>query len=171
MFTKTIMILRTTMLLLMQCLLATTSLAAPSPLDKLLSQSTPPAGVVFEIADRDPRALDLMLPWVKQAAQQLKARFPGLPMALVTHGQEMFALQSESRDQHATAHQLVQSISRDEGIAVHVCEIYAGWRGIAPEAFPDYVDVAPSGPAQIRNYEALDYVRVVVPKAPSLQPR
>ena len=145
--------------------------AAPLTLDELLARPTAPAGVVFEIVDRDPGALEVALPWVKQAAQRLKARHPGLPMALVTHGQEMFALQTGMRAGNEAIHQIAQSLSRDDGIPVHVCETYAGWRGVAPENFPAYVDVAPSGPSQIRNYEALDYVRLVVPRSAALKVR
>ena len=140
-------------------------------LEGMLAQSSAPAGVVFEIVDRDPRALEVALPWVKQAAQRLKSRFPGLPMALVTHGQEMFALKGDARSANAAIHQLAESLSRDEGIPVHVCETYAGTRGLAAEDFPAYIDVAPEGPAQIRNYEALDYVRIVVPRAAVLKRR
>lgn len=138
-------------------------------LDALLARGAAPPGVVFEIVDRDPQALEHALPWVKRAAQRLKARFPGVPMALVAHGQEMFALQTAQREGNATTHRLAESLVRDEGIPLHVCETHAGWRGVAPEAFPDYVDVAPAGPAQIRNYEALDYVRLVVPRTATLK--
>ena len=147
------------------------SVAAPATLDELLARPVAPPGVVFEIVDRDPGALEVALPWVKQAAQRLKARHPGLPMALVTHGQEMFALQTGMRAGNEAIHQIAQSLSRDDGIPVHVCETYAGWRGVAPENFPAYVDVAPSGPSQIRNYEALDYVRLVVPRSAALKAR
>ena len=151
--------------------LAGPAAAAPLTLDELLARPVAPPGVVFEIVDSDPRALEVALPWVKQAAQQLKARHPGVPMALVTHGQEMFALQTNTRDGNAAIHQMVESLSRDSGMPVHVCETYAGMRGLAAEDFPDYVDVAPAGPAQIRNYEALDYVRLVVPRAAALRKR
>ena len=147
------------------------AVAAPLTLDALLSRQVAPPGVVFEIVDRDPGALDVALPWVKQAAKRLKTRFPGLPMALVTHGQEMFALQTGKRADNLAVHQIVESLSRDEGIPVHVCETYAGRRGLAVEDFPAYVNVAPEGPAQIRNYEALDYVRLVVPRAAALKTR
>lgn len=147
------------------------ALASPVTLDALLKRQVAPPGVVFEIVDRDPGALDVALPWVKQAAKRLKARFPGLPMALVTHGQEMFALQSEKRAGNQAAHKIVESLSRDDGIPVHVCETYATMRGLAVEDFPAYVDVAAEGPAQIRNYEALDYVRLVVPRAAVLKAR
>lgn len=145
--------------------------AAPLTLDELLARPAPPPGVVFEIVDRDPHALEVTLPWVKQAAQRLRARFPAVPMALVTHGQEMFALQARGRESNPAIHQLAQSLSREEGIPVHVCETYAGWRGLAAEDFPAYIDVAPSGPAQIRSYEALDYVRLVVPRAAVMKTR
>ena len=144
--------------------------AAPLTLDELLARPEAPHGVVFEIVDRDPRALDVALPWVKQAAQQLRARFPALPMALVTHGQEMFALQTTGRTDNPAVHQIAETLSRD-GIPVHVCETYAGWRGVGAENFPKYIDVAPAGPTQIHNYEALDYVRLVVPKAAVLKMR
>ena len=145
--------------------------AATATLDELLARPSPPPGVVFEIVDRDPGALELALPWVKDAAARLKARHPGVPMALVTHGQEMFALQASQRGGNQKIHQLAESLSREQGIPVHVCETYAGWRGLATEHFPAYIDVAPSGPSQIRNYEMLDYVRVVVPRTSVLRAR
>lgn len=145
--------------------LASPALAATATVDELLARPAAPAGVVFEIVDRDPGALEFALPWVKDAAARLKARHPGLPMALVTHGQEMFALQASQRADNPKVHQLAESLSREQGIPVHVCETYAGWRGLAAEHFPAYIDVAPSGPSQIRNYEMLDYVRVVVPRS------
>lgn len=165
------MLLRLSLLVSGLLLLAGLAHAAPNPLDALLARPAAPPGVVFEIVDRDPRALELALPWVRQAAQRLKARFPELPMALVTHGQEMFALQGQSQEANPGIHQLAERLSRDDGIPVHVCGTYAGWRGLAAEDFPDYIDVAATGPVQIRNYEALDWVRVVVPKAAVLRPR
>lgn len=150
-------------------LVSPSAFASPPTLEALLSRKTAPPGVVFEIVDSDPKALDFALPWVKQTAQRLKARFPTMPMALVTHGQEMFALQTQKRAGNETIHQLAQSLSRDDGIQVHVCETYANRRGLATEDFPAYVDVAPEGPAQIRNYEALDYVRLVVPRVAVLK--
>ena len=149
---------------------STPALAAPLTLETLLARTEAPHGVVFEIVDRDPRALEVGLPWVKQAAQKLKARFPALPMALVTHGQEMFALQTNKQADAPAVHQIAESLSKD-GIPVHVCETFAGWRGVGAENFPAYIDVAPAGPTQIHNYEALDYVRLVVPKAAVLKVR
>lgn len=161
-------LLRAVLLMLIPWLLMGSVAANSLTLEQLLAKPTPPAGVVFEIVDRDPQALELALPWVKQAAERLEERFPGVPMALVTHGQEMFALQEKDKAKNAALHQQVQGLKR-EGIPVHVCETYASWKGVAPEAFPSYIDVAPSGPAQINNYIALDYQRLIVPKASLLR--
>ena len=162
-------LLRAVLPMLFSWLLMGAASASSLTLDELLAQGKPPAGVVFEIVDRDPQALQFALPWVKQAAEKLEERFPGVPMALVTHGQEMFALQEKDKEKNAALHQQVQSLKRDKGIPVHVCETYASWKGVAPEAFPSYIDVAPSGPAQINNYIALDYQRLIVPKASLLR--
>jgi len=162
-------LLRAVVLLLFPWLLTTMAVASSLTLEQLLAKPTPPAGVVFEIVDRDPQALEFALPWVRQAAEKIEERFPGVPMALVTHGQEMFALQEKDRQRNAALHEQVQSLKRDRNIPVHVCETYAGWKGVAPEAFPSYIDVAPSGPAQINNYIALDYQRLVVPRAALLR--
>lgn len=163
------MILLRAVLLLVFSLPAGAAAAASPMLDVLLAGSERPAGVVFEIVDRDPQALEVALPWVRQAAERIEARFPGVPMALVSHRQEMFALQDKDKTRNAALHQQVQSLKRDSNLSVHVCETHAGWKGVAPEAFPSYIDVAPSGPAQINNYIALDYQRVVVPSAAALR--
>jgi intracellular sulfur oxidation DsrE/DsrF family protein len=147
-------LLRATLLGLFPWLLMGLASANSLKLEEVLARTEPPAGAVFEI---------------KQASARIRQRFPGVPMALVTHGQEMFALQSNSKERNAAVHEQVQSLSRDQGIPVHVCETYAGWKGLGPEAFPSYVDVAPSGPSQINNYVALDYLRLVVPKASILR--
>jgi intracellular sulfur oxidation DsrE/DsrF family protein len=162
-------LLRLVLLMLFPWWLAGAAADSAGTLEQLLARSSAPPGVVFEIVDRDPQALEFALPWVSRAAEQLEERFPGLPMALVTHGQEMFALQDKHKEKNAAVHEQVQSLKRDKGMPVHVCETYAGWRGLGPEAFPSYVDVAPSGPSQVNNYLALDYVRLVVPKAAVLR--
>jgi hypothetical protein len=39
----------------------------------------------------------------------------------------------------------------------HVCGTYAAMSDIAPSEFPDYVDVAPFGPAEIQNYRLMEF--------------
>jgi intracellular sulfur oxidation DsrE/DsrF family protein len=129
----------------------------------ILQMDTAPEGVVFEVlAAKD--GLTWAIPRVKQFSDQLRQRFPGLPIAVVSHGREQFALQSINAPQYAGVHKQVQSLVGDDEIRVHVCGTYAEWKGVSPEEFPDYVDVAAEGPTQIRSYQELGYIKVVIAK-------
>lgn len=137
--------------------------AAAEPSDvavrRLTAQTKPPPGVVFEIVSANEDRLDSAIPVVSRHARELRKRFPKLPIAVVTHGGEMFALQADRRAERQAVHSGVEALKKD-AIPVHVCETYAGMRGLSAEAFPAYVDVAPSGPSQIKSYLGLDYVLI-----------
>ncbi|MCL6556997.1 MAG: DsrE family protein [Burkholderiales bacterium] len=129
---------------------------------RLLAAERAPAGVVFEIVTADSHALAWAVPWVAEQARRLRGRFPGLPIAVVSHGREMFALTGEQRTAQPELHAGVQKLVQEEGIALHVCETHAGWRGVAAEAFPEYVNVSAAGPVQVQDYLALGYVLVKI---------
>jgi sulfur relay (sulfurtransferase) complex TusBCD TusD component (DsrE family) len=74
----------------------------------------------------------------------------------------MFALTGEQRTAQPELHAGVQKLVQEEGIALHVCETHAGWRGVAAEAFPEYVNVSAAGPVQVQDYLALGYVLVKI---------
>ncbi len=74
-------------------------------------------------------------------------------------GNEQFALTTENESKFPLLHQGVRDLG-ESGVDVHVCETFASWSNVTADAFPDYVDVAPSGPAQINNYVAMGYLLV-----------
>jgi intracellular sulfur oxidation DsrE/DsrF family protein len=129
-------------------------------LSRLLNQNEAPEGVVFEIVTGDQDALDWAIPRTRHYIEQLRHRFPDLPIAVVTHGQEMFTLQKNNEYGSQAVHQQVKSLVEQQHVTLHVCGTYAGWKGLAEEDFPDYVDVAAAGPAQINDYLALGYVKI-----------
>jgi intracellular sulfur oxidation DsrE/DsrF family protein len=129
---------------------------AATTLEQVLSAPEPPSGVVFEIVEGDEGALQALMPQVHRAIARLRERFPGVDIAIVSHGGEQFSLQAKRAEEYPELHREVQSLVADE-VPVHVCGVHAGWYGVEPEDFPDYVDVAASGPAQIRQYEALGF--------------
>ncbi len=137
------------------------ALAGEIDLDRLLNAGTAPEGVVFEIVTGDEDALEWALPRVKRAIDRLRQRFPQLPIAVVTHGEEMFALETSVRDSYTGVHDTVRSLLADN-VTVHACGTFAGWRGLAEEHFPDYVNLSAAGPAQINDYRALGYMVIVV---------
>ena len=129
--------------------------------DELLKLEEAPPGVVFEIVAWQDDFLEQALPLVRQDIARLRERFPDLEFAVVSHGSEQFALLKDERYTFESAHAVTKSLVADD-VPVHVCGTHANWRQVSEEDFPDYVDVAASGPAQINDYLALDYVLVRV---------
>ena len=143
-------------------LFASSGLAqANDTVEELLARTEPPDGVVFEIVEADETALEDLLPEVRMAIEKIRARFPGTEFAVVSHGREEFALQTQYQGEHAEIHQQVQSLVA-ENVPVHVCETHAGWYGVSAEDFPDYVNVAPTGPGQVRLYQELGYELIII---------
>jgi intracellular sulfur oxidation DsrE/DsrF family protein len=124
--------------------------------DHILSQKQPPAGLVFEIVSDDEDFLEVLLPELSSVIHSIRDKFPELPIAIVSHGKEQFALTRSNEDIEKNTHSLAREFV-DDGIDIHVCGTHAGWYGIAPEDFPDYVDVSPAGPTQIDDYEEMGY--------------
>lgn len=137
--------------------------AYASDIDELLKYDERPAGVVIEIVSGDPDLLEELLPEVQDAIQRLHKQYPGLPIAIVSHGQELFLLTRENQSNAPEVHSIVKQLTSDNNVDVHVCGTYAGWKGVSETAFPDYVDVTHAGPAQINNYEELDYELITLP--------
>lgn len=143
--------------------------AAQSEIDRLLKLAKAPAGVVFEIVSGQDDALAWALPQVQQQAGRLRARFPGLPIAVVSHGREQFALTEANRDRYAVVHSRVRQI-REQDIDVQVCGTHASWRNLNAEDFPDYVGVVSTAPSAIAKYREFGYELVVVRAPPNQRP-
>lgn len=129
----------------------------------IIQNEKAPEGVVFEIlASRN--GLQWAIPRIKDFSSQLRKRFPNIAIAVVSHGNEQFALQSKYSTKYSSVHKQVRGLVNDDDIKIHVCGTFAEWRGVSPEEFPDYIDVSAEGPAQIHDYEALGYITVVLSK-------
>lgn len=136
--------------------------ASPSSeVDTLLARSAPPPGVLFEVVSGDETVLGRILPVVRQHATRLRERFPGLDVALITHGSEQFSLLTENRSRYAAVHELVAAFESEDEIPVHVCGNHASWRDKGKQDFPDYVDVASSASDRIRRYREAGFVVIV----------
>jgi len=139
-----------------------------SPIDPVLQAKQTPPGVVFEIATGKSDSLTWALPLVKQYIGQIRQRFPDVHIAVVTHGREMFALQNQNTDNSAApVKSLTQQLVSD-GVSLHVCGTYAARRGLSEEDFPEYVNVAAAGPAQINDYIAVGYMHIRIKRPAKL---
>lgn len=150
-----------TFILLLVNIVCLSPACASSPIDPVLTAEQAPPGVVFEIATGKSDSLNWALPQIKTYIAQIRQRFPEIPIAIVTHGREMFALQNNKRNTATPVHQLTQELVRD-GVNLHVCGTYAGYKGLSEEDFPEYVNVAAAGPAQINDYVAVGYLRIEI---------
>ncbi len=129
---------------------------------QLVAASEAPPGVVFEIVSRQKDFLDWALPEARAMSRRLRQRFPELAIAVVSHGREQFALMQARQAQKPQVHSLVQALTGEENVDVHVCGTFAEMNDVAAEAFPDYVNVAAAGPAQINDYKKLGYVHIKI---------
>lgn len=126
-------------------------------LDEILALKEAPTGVVVEVMKPGAAELQALLPEIEDAAHRIRKRFPGLPVAVVSHGSEQFALTKKSLKKYNALESGVKNLV-DTDIDVHVCATHASWYGITPEDYPDFIDVSPTGPAQINDYVNLGYV-------------
>lgn len=137
-------------------LLVHTGVAA-TPLEQLLSGARPPGVVIEVVGVAD--GLRAGLPQLRSAITRIRERFPDIDIAVVSHGREQFALLAQATE-FADIQQGMRALIEDTQVNVHVCGANAERAGISPEEFVSFVDVAAHGPIQIRDYEALGYVRL-----------
>lgn len=130
-------------------------------IEQLLQNDTAPDGVVFELIGNGGDYLKSALQRVSDYSERLRATFPELDIAVVSHGIEQFAFKSSQAKDNAASHLFAQQFL-EKDIPVHVCETHAGWLGVTAEDFPEYINVAPSGPAQINQYRELGYELVII---------
>lgn len=129
---------------------------------ELLTQKETPDGVVFElIGSENNDYLPNALKKIEDYKKQLQVKFPTIEIAVVSHGSEQFELTKMKASKSKKSHTLVQRLVAAD-IPVHICETHASWRGVTPEDFPDYITPSPQGPEQIRQYQELGYILVVV---------
>lgn len=136
--------------------------SADQRVEALLRGAEAPPGVVFEVVTGDEEALVSAIPRVRKLARRLRERFPGLDVAVVSHGREQFALLDTAASSYPDLHAQVQALTDQESIDVHVCGAHASWYDHVVEDFPTFVDVAPSAPARINDYRDLGYVVIEV---------
>ena len=129
-------------------------------IEKILSLQKAPTGIVFEVVTGTNNSLEWALPEIQDYIKEIHARFPNVDIAIVTHGDEQFALKTSNKKKYKKVHSLTQQLVQGDNIQLHVCGTYAGMKNVTEEEFPDYVDVTAAGPATINDYIALGYILI-----------
>ena len=128
---------------------------------KLLAQKTAPVGVVFEVVSWEEDYLKTALDAIEGYQKQLKAKFPDIKLAIVTHGNEQFSLTEANKKKYKDTHKQVQRITETE-VPVLICAAHAGMRAVDVKAFPKYVSISARAPEEIANYQSLGYVLIIL---------
>lgn len=131
--------------------------------NRILNLKQQPEGVVFEIVT-SASGLKWAIPKVRSYAKSLRNKWPKINIAVVSHGNEQFALTKTKQSKFKQVHKQVKNLTGNLNIPVHICQTYADMNGVSPEAFPKYVNVSTSGPGEIKNYLEFGYVLVKVTK-------
>ncbi len=131
--------------------------------DRLLTANRDPDGVVFELMAWEDNTWDWASPMIAAFTRQLRQKYPGIDIAIVSHGAELFDLALNRNNAAQPAIKMLETLS-DQNIAIYVCGNYASFKGLGVDDFLPFVDVAPSGPAQLEDYLKLGFEPVLLEK-------
>jgi len=132
--------------------------------NRLIQANNEPVGVVFELIESDKRTWTWAAPMIKDLKDQLKAKYPDIEIAVVSHGREQFQLTKKRAKRQKAAISILEDLVRKEDVGLHVCGTHSSWYDIPTSSYIDIVDVAVSGPAKINDYINLDYQLIILKK-------
>ncbi len=132
-------------------------------INRLLNAEQAPDGVVFELISWDDKTWQWAAPMIADLRRQLQQKFPGIDVAVVSHGGEQFQLTKAAAPQQPQAIAQLQSLT-DDGVNLHVCGTHSYWNDVEESAYLDMVNVSPSGPAQVNDYIKLGYTHILLRK-------
>lgn len=114
-------------------------------------------GIVFTIYESDESSLTYIMPRLLYYVSLIKKKLNDLPVAVVSHGDEMLALTLENKDYYPEVHKNAKKLVNLFNVYFHVCGSFARLNDLEIQDFPDYVDVVPFGPSQINDYRSLGF--------------
>lgn len=130
-------------------------------INRLLQMKESPDGVVFELISWDEHTWQWAAPMITDLRNQLKAKFPDIDVAIVSHGGEQFQLTKARQQEQPEAIAQLADLTED-GVNLHVCGTHSSWKDVPDTAYIDIADVSPSGPAQINDYIKLGYRHILL---------
>ena len=127
-------------------------------INAIINADEAPPGVVFVIYEYYEYAFTWIMPRLVYYTTLIHQRFADLPVAVVSHGEEMLSLTKESAEIYPEVHFDLETLVKELDVVFHVCGSFASLNDIAESEFPDVIDVVPFAPAQVSDYKSLDYV-------------
>ena len=106
-------LIKSPLLLSMLLLLFSPLAASVETVDEILGAMEAPTGVVFEVIEGNPRDLNWVMPKIRADVDRLRAKFPDIAVAVVSHGREEFGLTKEHAATMPRVHSLVKDLSEN----------------------------------------------------------
>lgn len=129
--------------------------------DKLMNSNEEPEGVVFELLEWEENTWKWASPMISSLRTQLQFKFPGIEIAIVSHGDEQFELTKSRKYEQPSAMSILKDMTMD-GVSLHVCGVNSSWNNVGDDEYLDMVDVAVSGPAKINDYIMLGFDHIII---------
>lgn len=123
--------------------------------------------VVLEVIENDPAALQSLIPFITQWVRAARAARPELSLMLVSHGNESLTLAHEP---DSVLSRQLETLGDNQALSVSVCGTYAGWRGLSPADFPDYLQVLDSADSALTRQRAAGALIVRLRPASAAKP-
>ncbi len=119
----------------------------------------PPSGIIFTLREYEEDAFSWVAVRLNYYIYKLRNTHPKLRIAILAHGDEVGSLSNSSVKEYTKLHYFIQSWDQQE-VVTHVCGSMAHLLGLDEDSFPDYIDVVPYGPSQIKDYVELGYEHI-----------
>lgn len=142
-------------------LLSSQFIKADDEISYILNSNPAPSGVVFEMLTHEESSWPVALTYIQKSAERLRTKFPDMPVVIVSHGMEEFALVKSSDVANVKVQKKVQSLLKNN-IKVEVCGTFAEWNGYESKDFPEYITVVDQAPVSIDFYEQDGFEVIVI---------
>ena len=119
----------------------------------------PKPGVIFTLREYDDEGFSWTAERLNYYIDLLRNADPKLRIAILAHGDEVASLSHKSASHYEKLHHFIQDWAKQD-ITTHACGSMAHMLGLNEDDFPDYIDVVPYGPSQVKDYMELGYSHI-----------
>ena len=122
---------------------------------------TTPLKYYFDVVRHSPDALLKVLTRAQSIYDQTQEQSRGtMQVVLVLHGPDITYFDSDNYEQYQEIVDLAASLDSIGVFDFKVCAASASNLGVAENRLPEFVELVPYGPAEVRRLEAAGYVRL-----------
>ena len=123
----------------------------------IIQKGEAPEGVVLHTREYDESAYTWVAPRLEYYVSLIREKYPGIPLVIVSHGDEIRALTISSAPENREVHAIIRRLVEEYQVDFQICGAFATMNNLEHTAFPDYVNVVPSAPSALADYRDQGY--------------